>query len=205
MPPWNGGSASICGARYNARSASTAASAPWSEGMPGGTAPANCTDRPCTTIVSAGSLPRNVNRPHRSACSTDSSRKPDGSSGAEPTSFTNADTGVSRSARTSRHTGTTVCSRASARKSSRDGCTEPTAISAPRSYAARCCARTEAAEEARVLAGVTRAAPLLFDDEEQRVAVAVVVRLADPLAVAGRVALAPQLLTTAAPIDHPTL
>ena len=36
-----------------------------------------------------------------------------------PTSFTNAETGVSRSARTSRHTGTTVWSRANARKSSR--------------------------------------------------------------------------------------
>ena len=42
------------------------------------------------------------------ACSTDSSRNPVGPSGAGPTSFTNADTGVSRSASTSRQTGTTV-------------------------------------------------------------------------------------------------
>ena len=52
--------------------------------------------------------PRNEKRPHRSACSTDSSRKPSRS----PTSFTNAESGVSRSASTSRHTGTTVYSRA---------------------------------------------------------------------------------------------
>ena len=60
----------------------------------GCTAPWNSTERPRTTIVSAGSLPRNVNRPHRSACSTDSRRKPDGSLGADPTSFTNAETGT---------------------------------------------------------------------------------------------------------------
>ena len=40
---------------------------------------------------------------------------------AAPASFTNAETGVSRSASTSRHTGTTVWSRASATNSSRDG------------------------------------------------------------------------------------
>src|SRR5262245_2430184 len=178
--------------------ASTAASAPWSDGTPGGTAPSNSTDRPRTTIVSAGSLPRNVNRPHRSPCSTDSSRNPDGSLGVEPTSFTNADTGVSRSASTSRHTGTTVCSRASERNSSRDGCV--TTSHPPGSGAG-----AEAAKEARALAGVARAAPLLLDDEEQRVAVTVVVGLAQPLAVARGVALAPQLLAAAAPIDHPAL
>ena len=59
---------------------------------------------PRVTNVRAGSRPRNENRPQRSACSTDSSRKPSRS----PTSFTNADSGVSRSASTSRHTGTTV-------------------------------------------------------------------------------------------------
>ena len=62
----------------------------------------------------------NENRPQRSACSTDSSRKP---SPSPPTSFTNAETGVSRSASTSRHTGTTVWSRASVRNSSSDGWT----------------------------------------------------------------------------------
>ncbi len=58
----------------------------------------------------------NENRPHRSACSTDSSRKPSPS----PTSLTNTDTGVSTSASTSRQIGTMVCSRASARNSSRE-------------------------------------------------------------------------------------
>src|SRR5262245_19539261 len=198
MPPWNGGNASICGARYRRSRASTAASAPWSDGTPGGTAPSNSTDRPRTTIVSAGSLPRNVKRPHRSACSTDSSRKPDGSLGVAPTSFTNADTGVSRSASTSRHTGTTVWSRASARNSSRDGCV--TTSHPPGSGAG-----TEGPEEARPLAGVAGAAALLLHDEQERVGVAVVVGLAQPLAVAGGVALAPQLLSAAAPIHHAAL
>ena len=50
------------------------------------------------------SRPTNENRPQRSACSTDSSRKPSPS----PTSLTNTESGVSRSASTSRQTGTTV-------------------------------------------------------------------------------------------------
>ena len=49
----------------------------------------------------------------------------------------------------------------------------------------------EGPEEARVRAGVAGALALLFDHEQQRVAVAVVVGLADELAVAGGVALAP--------------
>ena len=105
-----------------ASSASSAASAPRSVGHAGGRRRRRTRRggraRPC---VSAGSRPRNENRPQRSACSTDSSRKPGGRRRPAPTSFTNADTGVSRSASTSRHTGTTVWSRASARNSSRDG------------------------------------------------------------------------------------
>ena len=49
----------------------------------------------------------------------------------------------------------------------------------------------EAPEEAGVLAGVAGAVALLLDDEQQRVAVAVVVRRPHPLAVARRLALAP--------------
>src|SRR5439155_20649367 len=49
--------------------------------------------------------------------------------------------------------------------------------------------RRERAEEARVLAGVTRAVALLLDLEQEHVAVAVEARLSDELDVAGRVAL----------------
>ena len=115
------------GARYARSSASSAASAPASVGTPGGGGRSNSTRGPRATSVSAGSRPRNENRPHRSACSTDSSRKADGSVSAAPASFTNAETGVSRSASTSRHTGTTVWSRASATNSSRDS---PAAVTA---------------------------------------------------------------------------
>src|SRR6478736_2841391 len=189
----------MTGARYACNSASSAASAPWSDGMfAEGSVPSNSTDRPRATKVSAGSRPRNEKRPHRSACSTDSRRNAGGSASPAPASFTNADTGVSRSASTSRHTGTTVWSRASARNSSRDGCV--TTSHSPRNGAG-----SEAAEETRALPGVARAAPLLLDDEEQRVAAAVVVGLAQPLAVARGVALAPQLLATATPVDHPAL
>ena len=89
-----------------ASSASSAASVPWSDGTPSGGVAADHSTRcgRARRSVSAGSRPRNENRPQRSACSTDSSRKPSRS----PTSFTNAETGVSRSASTSRHTGTTV-------------------------------------------------------------------------------------------------
>src|SRR5437879_2769500 len=121
----------------------------------------------------------NDHRPHRSPCSTDSSRKP----GSSPTIRRNAATGVVRSASTSRQTGTTVKSRASARNSSLLG----------RSIGA------ERPEEARLGARVARAGAFLLDDEEQRVAVAVVVRLADPLPIARRVALRPPLLAGPAP------
>src|SRR5690606_4091521 len=63
----------------------------------------------------------------------------------------------------------------------------------------------EAAEEARVVAGVAGAATFLLDLEQQRVAVAVVVGLAHVLRLAAGVALAPQLLAAAAPVDHPPL
>ena len=65
--------------------------------------------------------------------------------------------------------------------------------------------RSEAAEEARAGAGVAGAVAVLVDLEQQRVAVAVVVRLADGLVVAAGVALAPQLLAAAAPVDHAPL
>ena len=69
------GEASARGTR--ASSASSAASAPWSAGTPGGgVAGRTRRARPRTTSVSAGSRPRNENRPQRSACSTDSSRNP---------------------------------------------------------------------------------------------------------------------------------
>jgi hypothetical protein len=73
--------------------------------MPSGGVPPNHSILlPRATNVRAGSRPMNENRPHRSACSTDSSRKPSRS----PTNFMKADNGVSRSASTSRQTGTTV-------------------------------------------------------------------------------------------------
>src|SRR5437763_4982174 len=114
----------------------------------------------------------NDHRLQRSPCSTDSKRKP----GWSLTHRANAETGVTRSARTSRHTGTTVWSRASLRNSSLLG------------------RSTERSEEAAVVPGVAGAVALLLDDEQQDVAVAVVVRLAHELAVARRVALAPLLL-----------
>src|SRR3546814_15658346 len=58
---------------------------------------------------------------------------------------------------------------------------------------------TEGPIEAGALTGVAGALSLLLDDEQQRVAVAVVVGLAHELAVARRVALAPHLLTAARP------
>ena len=63
----------------------------------------------------------------------------------------------------------------------------------------------EAPEEAGVLAGVARPVALLVDLEQQHVGVAVVERLADDLVVAAGVALAPDLLAAAAPVDHATL
>ena len=125
MPPWNGGSSASVRRAVRARAAPRARRArPGRSARPGGGVPSNSTARPRATSVSAGSRPRNENRPQRSACSTDSSRKPGGSCSPAPTSFTNAETGVSRSASTSRHTGTTVWSRASATNSSRDGRTD---------------------------------------------------------------------------------
>src|SRR5205823_1619705 len=143
--------------------------------------------------------------PQRSPCSTDSSRKP----GASPTNFRNAETGVSTSASTSRHTGTTVWSRAKARKASLSGFSmrAPKAdashhiVCAPQRIRARACgARSrdldgKRAEEAGALARVARALALLLDDDEHDVAVAVVVRLAHPLAIPRGLSLAPQLLS----------
>ena len=146
-------------------------------------------DRRCprTTSVSAGSRPRNENRPHRSACSTDSSRKPGGSSSAgahELHERRDRRLEVGEHLAPHRHDGVVAGERDElvARRTDRgvhgsDG--------SGRGAAA------EGAEEAAALAGVARAPPLLLDDEQQRVDVAVVARLAHPLAVARGLALAP--------------
>src|SRR3954466_10509139 len=136
------------------------------------------------TSVAAGRLPMNENRPHRPPWSTDSSRKP----GSSPTTRRNAETGVDRSARSSRHSGTTVWSRASERNSSLLG---------------RSIWSLEGAEETGALAGVAGAPPFLLDREEHGVAVAVVVRLPHPLPVARGLALAPVFLAGAAPEPAP--
>ena len=94
-----------------------AARIPWSSGTPGGSAPAASSRPPREVRVASGLRPMKLQRLHRSPCSTDSSRKPLSS----PTRRANADTGVVKSASTSRHTGITVWSRASARNSSRLG------------------------------------------------------------------------------------
>src|SRR5581483_4604076 len=181
-PPCHGGSSGSDGDRWCASSASTVASAPRSSGTPSGTGPSAVTRRPRATIVRAGRRPTNDHRPHRS-CSTDSSRKP----GSSPTRRRNAATGVVRSASTSRHTGTTVCSRASAWKSALLGLL------------------TERSEEAAVRARVARTLALLLDDEEKDVAGAVVAGGPDVLPVARRVALAPHLLAAARPEHRASL
>src|SRR3954452_14839356 len=105
----------------------------------------------------------NDQRLQRSPCSTDSKRNP----GWSPTQRAKAETGVTRSASTSRHTGTTVWSAASLRNSSLLG----------RSISSPAIGPTEGAVEAAEAAGVARAVALLLDHEQQRVAVAVVVGL----------------------------
>src|SRR5438094_379088 len=182
-PPCSGGRSSSGGDRYATRSDSSAASTPWSRSIPAGSTPPSTVIPPSRpTSVTAGRRPTNDHLPHRSACSTDSSRKP----GSSPTTRANAATGVVRSASTSRHTGTTVWARASARNSSLVG----------RSTG------TERAVEAGARAGVARARSLLLDDEEKGVAVAVVVRPAHPLAVARCLPLHPLLLPRPAPVRH---
>src|SRR5438270_9950549 len=161
-----------------------AASTPRSRGMSAGNV-ASTSMRPSrATRVAAGRRPMNEKRPHRPPWSTDSSRNP----GSSPTTRRKADTGVDRSARISRHTGTTVWPRARDRNSSLLGFS----IGGP-----------EGAEETGALAGVARAPALLLDHEEHGVAVAVVVRLPHPLPVARGLALAPVLLSGAAPEPAP--
>src|SRR5687767_13670201 len=150
--------------------------------MPPSMSASTSTVPPRLVKVTDGRRPTNDHRPQRSACSTDSNRKP----GSSPTMRRNAATGVVRSARTSRQTGTTVWSRASARNSSRLG------------------RSTECAMEAAVIAGVAGAAALLLHHEQERVAVAVVPGLAEPLAVAGGGSLDPDLLAGPAPVGHLT-
>src|SRR5579864_5080953 len=163
--------------------ASTAASTPASSGTSAAKRPSSSMRPPRATRVAAGRRPMNENRPHRS-CSTDSRRNP----GSSPTQRRNAATGVMRSASTSRHTGTTVEVAASRLNSSRVGWI----TSAP-----------ERAVEAAVGPGVAGTLAVLVDDEQHHVAVTVVVGLADPLAIAGGVALGPPLLAAAAPEHGP--
>src|SRR5215213_5284266 len=162
---------------------STAASTPRSRGTEGGSEPSTSRRRLRATRVADGLRPRNEKRLHRSPCSTDSRRNP----GPSPTRRPKAATGVTRSASTSRHTGTTVWSRASARKASLLG------------------SSTEAPGEAGALARVAGAPPLLLDHEQEDVPVAVVEGVAHPLAVAAGVALGPDLLAGAAPEDGAAL
>src|SRR5947209_4491345 len=149
--------------------------------MPSGRVPSTSIRPPRATRVAAGRRPMNEKRPQRPPWSTDSSRNP----GSSPTTRRKAETGVERSARISRHTGTTVWPLARARKSSLLGFS----ISV----------FAEGAEEAGALAGVARTPSLLLDHEEHSVAVAVVVRLPHPLPVARGLPLAPVLLAGAAP------
>src|SRR5437588_845285 len=169
------------------RRPSTAASTPRSTGTPAGRRPSTSMTPSLATSTSEGSRPTNEKRPHRSPCSTDSSRKP----APSPTSLRKVDTGVSRSASTSRQTGTTVWPRARARKSSLPG------------FSTGCPRTAEGAEEARALARVARAPALLLDDDQQGVAVAVVVGPAQPLPIARGLPLAPVLLAGTAPEPGP--
>src|SRR5438477_4592429 len=192
--------------------ASTAASTPPSRGTVDGRLP--CTSSPPgrATSVADGRRPTNEKRLQRSPLSTDSSRKP----GSSPTRRRNAATGVMRSASTSRHTGTMACLAASSWNSALLGRSPLIPVVADARLiglggaggggggAARRSARagTEAAVEAREGAGVARALALLVHQEQEDVAVTVVVRLAEPLPVAGGVALGPPLLPRPAPVDH---
>src|SRR6266705_2345537 len=157
--------------------ASTAARTPRSRGTEDGRSPSTSRRPSRATSTAEGSRPTNEKRPQRPPCSTVSSRKP----APAPTSLLKAATGVSRSASRSRQTGTTVWPRASDRKSSLLGLS------------------TERPVEAAVLAGVASTPALLLHDDEHGVAVAVEVRLAHPLTVARRVALAPVLPARSAP------
>ena len=132
-----------------------------SVGTPGGGVPSNSTARPRATSVSAGSRPRNENRPHRSACSTDSRRNPGGSSRPRPELHERRDRRLEVGEHLAPH-GTTVWSRASATNSSRDGRRRHGRVNGAGRGAA-----AEGAEEAAALAGVARAPALLLDDEEQ--------------------------------------
>src|SRR5438874_6952526 len=163
---------------------SRAARTPRSRGMPAGRVASTSMRPPRATSVAAGRRPMNEKRPQRPPWSTDSRRKP----GSSPTTRRKAETGVDRSARISRHTGTTVWPLARARKSSLLGFS----------------IRPEGAEEARALARVARAPALLLDHEKHGVAIAVVVRLPYPLPVARGLALAPVLLSGTAPEPAPS-
>src|SRR5438067_90725 len=153
--------------------------------MPSGRVPSTSMRPPRATRVAAGRRPMNEKRPQRPPWSTDSRRKP----GSSPTTRRKAETGVDRSARSSRQTGTTVWPAARARNSSLLGFS----ICSP-----------EGAEEAGAFTGVARPPAFLLDHEEYGVAVAVVVRLPHPLPVARGLALAPVLLAGPAPEPAPS-
>ena len=148
-----------------ASSASSAASAPWSVGTPGGGVPSNSTVAPAHDQRERG-IAADEREPAPALARARPTRA--GTRAVVvvgPTSFTNAETGVSRSASTSRHTGTTVWSRAE-----RDGTRRATAgpRSSPGSDGPGRGAAAEGPEEAAALAGVAGAAALLLDHEEQR-------------------------------------
>ena len=152
-----------------------------------GRVPSTVTTPSRSMSVATGSRPTNENRLQRSPCSTDSSRNP----APSPTSLANAATGVSRSASSSVHTGTTVCVGG-----------ERAELVAARADAHALSRSRSGGRSTSAVAGVAGAAAVLVDLEQQHVAVAVVVRLAHELAVAAGVALAPHLLAAAAPVDH---
>src|SRR5207244_449604 len=145
-------------------------------------------------------------RLQRSPLSTDSSRNP----GSSPTRRRKAATGVMRSDRTSRHTGTMAWRAASSWNSARLGFSPLLLVVGEARLMALVggggCAgpvTAEAPVEAGDVPGVAGALPLLVDEEQEHVAVAVVERLTDPLPVPRGVALGPPLLAGAAPVHHP--
>src|SRR3954465_6369500 len=144
-----------------------AASTPRPSGTDGGSAPPASGPPPRARIGADGSRPTNENRLHRSPCSTDSSRKP----GRGPPHRATGATGVCGAGMPPSHTGTTVWSAASLRKSSLLGFSIELGAA-------------ERAEEAGVVAGVARPLAVLHHDEQQHVGVAVVVGTPHPLALA---------------------
>ena len=169
-----------------------------------GSRPVAVTSRPRATSSASGVRPTNEYRPQRSPPSTDSSRKP----GPSPTTLAKAATGVSVSATISPHTGTMRCSAASSANSAGLGRSRSPDVATSFTLPGRSGRRhsrspAERPVEARPLLRVARAVPVLVDEDDERVAVAVEADLPDVLPVAGRLALAPELLPAPAPEPRP--